>query len=84
MQHWLSFSSHLHGFLGVVIVEAPDENSAVAKAIGIAPDAAAKACTITGGPVEGYDTKWLDRLITKPEIDEIGEPCTPREASAVH
>jgi hypothetical protein len=77
MQHWLSFSSHVHGFLGVVIVEAPDEEAAVAKAMQIAPEAAAKACTITGGPVDDYEPHWLDRLITKPEIDTIGEPCTP-------
>lgn len=83
MQHWLSFSSHRLGFLGVVIVEAPTEEAAVAKAINIAPDAAALACQITGGPVEGYDAKWLDRLITKPEIDEIGERV-PTGSNAVH
>jgi hypothetical protein len=77
MQHWLSFASHRHGFLGVVIVEAESEREAVAKAISIAPDAAALACGIKGQPVEGYEPKWLNRLITKPEVAELGESTLP-------
>jgi hypothetical protein len=72
-QHWLSFSSHKLGFLGVVIVEAEGEIQAVCKALQIAGEVGGLACGITGGPVEGFEPKWLNRLITKPEIEEVGE-----------
>jgi hypothetical protein len=73
MQHWLSISSHKLGFLGVIIVEANDEKEALVKAMDIAPNELANACNIKGVVTEGYDDKWLNRLITKPEVYEIGE-----------
>lgn len=72
-QYWYSFSSHVHGFLGVVIVEAEDENEGLRKATEIAPEAAARACAVQAVPVAPYDQGWLNRLILKPEIGKIGE-----------
>lgn len=76
-QYWLSFASHKEGFLGVVIVEAEDEIAALREADRIAgKDITSKACGISGGIVSGFEPKWINRLITKPEIDEIGEITT--------
>jgi hypothetical protein len=72
-QHWISYASHRDGLLGVVIVEAAGVSEALSKGREIAPDAASRACGIEAYVVAGYDAKWLNRLITKPEINEIGE-----------
>jgi hypothetical protein len=84
MQYWHSLSSHTHGFIGVVIVEANNPLEAGTKVYEIAPDAFDKACEIAVVECpEAYDSIWLDRLIVKPEIDLIsystlkGRPDVP-------
>jgi hypothetical protein len=79
-QYWFTFSSHRYGFLGVVVVEADHPDRAMEKAADIAPEATEKACTVACAVlIDRLDEKYLNRLIVKPEIDEIGEPCSPAE-----
>jgi hypothetical protein len=75
MQYWFSLASHIEGLLGIVIVEADSPTEAITKVREIAPEAVKNACGIEGLALPGssYDEKWLNRLITKPEIYEIGE-----------
>ena len=74
MQHWLSFASHMKGFLGAVIVEAQTPKEALTKARRIAGDQLlAETCSIQGQVTSGIPDKYLNRLITKPEIYDIGE-----------
>jgi hypothetical protein len=79
-QYWFTFSSHVHGFLGVVIVEAEHPDRAGEKAAEIASEVVGKACTIVGAiMIDRLPEKYMNRLIVQPEIDEIGEPCSPAE-----
>jgi hypothetical protein len=79
-QYWFTFSSHIHGFLGVVVVEAEHPVRAMEKAAEIAPEATEQACAVACALlIDPLEEKWLNRLIVKPEIDEIGEPCTQAE-----
>lgn len=73
MQHWISYASHRDGLLGVVIVEADGVVDALSKGREIAPEAASRACSIEACVTAGIPKKYLGRLITKPEINEIGE-----------
>jgi hypothetical protein len=74
MQFYMSLASHTLGFLGVIIVEAENPSDALTKAREITPDVMSAACEIKGGVVtKPYEAKWLNRLITKPEVFEIAD-----------
>jgi hypothetical protein len=73
MQYWLSISSHREGFIGVIIVEAESEQHALKKAYEVSPGTIERACQVKGCMIENHEEKWLNRLIVKPEIDEIGD-----------
>jgi hypothetical protein len=72
-QHWISYASHRNGLLGVVIVEAEGVSAALSKGREIAPEAASRACGVQAYVTAGIPAKYLNRLITKPEIYEVGE-----------
>jgi len=71
---WLSFSdpTKTRGFLGVVITEADSITAALTKINLLKLNPGGEMVGVEVPTSRTYD-KYLDRLIVRPEINEIGE-----------
>lgn len=70
-QFWLSFSEPA-GFKGVAIVEADSLPEALQKTWDLEINPGGSVSAIQIDPSEHYGPEWLNRLIVRPEINEIG------------